>query len=32
MIIYHRYKVLRRCLLKQQNIYSFNDFSYLERK
>lgn len=32
MIIYHRYKVPRRCLSKQQNIYSFNDIAILKMK
>lgn len=32
MIIYHRYKVPRRCLSKQQNIYSLNVFSYFKTK
>lgn len=32
MIIYHRYKVPRRCLSKQQNIYNFNDFAILKMK
>lgn len=32
MIIYHRYKASRRCLLKQQNIYRFNVLNCLKMK
>lgn len=32
MIIYHRYKAPRRCLLEQQNIYRFNVFSCFENE